>query len=214
MSAPGPVGGRAAPARRRDHDRARDDRTTPRLPGAHRVVHAQPARGRARRRSTPPSPAHAGWRMLSIVDRDRLRRLLGRMLDPDEFLSDHGIRALSKWHQAHPLQLDLDGSRDDARLRARRVDERALRRQLELARAGLDADQLPADRVPPRVRAVSGPDLPRRVPDGLGRRARPRRDRGLAHRPADRACSCATPTGGGRSSATTRCCRRTRPGAT
>ena len=55
------------------------------------------------------SPAHAGWRMLSIVDQDRLRRLLGRMLDPDEFLSDHGIRALSKWHQAHPLQLDLDG---------------------------------------------------------------------------------------------------------
>ena len=55
------------------------------------------------------SPAHAGWRMLSIVDQDRLRRLLGRMLDPDEFLSEHGIRALSKWHQAHPLQLDLDG---------------------------------------------------------------------------------------------------------
>jgi Glycosyl hydrolase family 63 C-terminal domain len=55
------------------------------------------------------SPAHAGWRMLSIVDQDRLRRLLSRMLDPDEFLSEHGIRALSKWHQAHPLQLDLDG---------------------------------------------------------------------------------------------------------
>ena len=55
------------------------------------------------------SPAHAGWRMLSIVDEDRLRRLLGRMLDPDEFLSEHGLRALSKWHQEHPLQLDLGG---------------------------------------------------------------------------------------------------------
>jgi hypothetical protein len=55
------------------------------------------------------SPAHAGWRMLSIVDRDRLRRLLGPMLDPDEFLSEHGLRALSKWHQAHPLKLDLGG---------------------------------------------------------------------------------------------------------
>jgi hypothetical protein len=55
------------------------------------------------------SPAHAGWRMLSIVDQDRLRRLLGPMLDPDEFLSDHGIRALSKWHQAHPLELSVEG---------------------------------------------------------------------------------------------------------
>ena len=55
------------------------------------------------------SPAHAGWRMLSIVDQERLRRLLRPMLDPDEFLSDHGLRALSKWHQAHPLRLDLGG---------------------------------------------------------------------------------------------------------
>ncbi len=55
------------------------------------------------------SPVNAGWQMLSIVDQDRLRRLLGRMLDPDEFLSDHGIRGLSKWHEAHPLLLDLDG---------------------------------------------------------------------------------------------------------
>jgi hypothetical protein len=47
--------------------------------------------------------------MLSIVDQDRLRRLLGRMLDPGEFLSEHGIRALSKWHLEHPLQLDLNG---------------------------------------------------------------------------------------------------------
>ena len=28
------------------------------------------------------SPVHAGWRMLSIVDEDRLRRLLAPMLDP------------------------------------------------------------------------------------------------------------------------------------
>ena len=34
------------------------------------------------------SPAHAGWRMLSIVDEPRLRRILAPMLDPHEFLSD------------------------------------------------------------------------------------------------------------------------------
>ncbi|HZP71850.1 MAG TPA: hypothetical protein VFA97_00575 [Gaiellaceae bacterium] len=55
------------------------------------------------------SDEHAGWRMLSIVDEARLRRLLAVMLDPNEFLSDHGLRALSKWHLQHPLQFALDG---------------------------------------------------------------------------------------------------------
>jgi hypothetical protein len=55
------------------------------------------------------SPVNGGWRMLSIVDQDRLRRLLAPMLDPAEFLSDHGIRALSKWHEANPLQLEIEG---------------------------------------------------------------------------------------------------------
>jgi hypothetical protein len=48
--------------------------------------------------------------MLSIVDEPRLRRLLAVMLDPKEFLSDHGIRALSKWHEDHPLHVALDGA--------------------------------------------------------------------------------------------------------
>jgi len=55
------------------------------------------------------SEEHAGWRMLSIVDEARLRRLLGAMLDPNEFLSEHGLRALSKFHEANPLHVDIDG---------------------------------------------------------------------------------------------------------
>src|SRR6266536_3527363 len=55
------------------------------------------------------SAEHAGWRMLSIVDEARLRRILAAMLDPSEFLSDHGLRALSKFHQEHPLQVSVDG---------------------------------------------------------------------------------------------------------
>jgi hypothetical protein len=55
------------------------------------------------------SDEHAGWRMLSIVDEARLRRMLGAMLDPGEFLSDHGLRALSKVHQARPLRVSVDG---------------------------------------------------------------------------------------------------------
>jgi Glycosyl hydrolase family 63 C-terminal domain len=53
---------------------------------------------------------HAGWRLLSVVDQDRLRRLLARMLDPAEFLSDHGIRALSRYHLDHPLHVSVDGA--------------------------------------------------------------------------------------------------------
>ena len=54
-------------------------------------------------------PGHAGWRMLSIVSPDRLRRILARVLDPAEFLSDHGVRALSRYHLDHPLDVDLGG---------------------------------------------------------------------------------------------------------
>jgi hypothetical protein len=53
---------------------------------------------------------HHGWRMLSIVDETRLKRLLGAMLDPAEFLSDHGLRALSKRHEAEPLVVDIEGA--------------------------------------------------------------------------------------------------------
>jgi hypothetical protein len=51
----------------------------------------------------------AGWRMLSIVDDQRLRRMLAPMLDPAEFLSEHGLRALSKHHEANPLELEVGG---------------------------------------------------------------------------------------------------------
>jgi len=49
-------------------------------------------------------------RMLSIVDQDQLPRVLKYMLDEQEFLSPHGIRALSKYHQDHPYVLHLNGT--------------------------------------------------------------------------------------------------------
>jgi hypothetical protein len=49
-------------------------------------------------------------RLLSLVDADRLRRMLQLMLDEREFLSPHGIRALSRCHLDHPFVLRLDGS--------------------------------------------------------------------------------------------------------
>ncbi|MGZ4737905.1 MAG: MGH1-like glycoside hydrolase domain-containing protein [Ilumatobacteraceae bacterium] len=48
-------------------------------------------------------------RLLSIVSPDRLRRVLGRLLDDNEFLSAHGVRALSAAHRDHPFSVDLGG---------------------------------------------------------------------------------------------------------
>ena len=48
--------------------------------------------------------------LLSLVNRERLERILDRMLDPDQFLSDYGLRSLSKEHEDRPFTVDADGS--------------------------------------------------------------------------------------------------------
>ena len=49
-------------------------------------------------------------RLLSLVDRKQLVRILGYMVNKEEFFSPHGIRALSKFHAAHPYILAVNGS--------------------------------------------------------------------------------------------------------
>jgi hypothetical protein len=49
-------------------------------------------------------------RLLSIVDRDRLKRVLKVMLDENEFLSPYGIRALSRFHKDQPYILNVNGT--------------------------------------------------------------------------------------------------------
>ena len=53
---------------------------------------------------------HKQRRLFSITDRDQLKRILAVMLDEEEFLSPHGIRALSRYHKAHPYMLDVAGA--------------------------------------------------------------------------------------------------------
>jgi len=48
-------------------------------------------------------------RLLSLVPRQRLRRVLARMLDEEEFLSSYGVRALSAHHRDHPYLFASDG---------------------------------------------------------------------------------------------------------
>jgi hypothetical protein len=52
---------------------------------------------------------HNGRRMLSILNQKKLRRVLGYMLDENEFLGPHGIRSLSKFHQDHPFKFHACG---------------------------------------------------------------------------------------------------------
>jgi hypothetical protein len=49
-------------------------------------------------------------RLLSLLRGHRMKRLLSRMLDETEFLSDYGIRAISKFHDQHPYVFNVNGA--------------------------------------------------------------------------------------------------------
>jgi hypothetical protein len=60
----------------------------------------------------PTGPGHRGVQdrgIFALVGPERLRRILSRMLDPEEFLSPHGIRALSRYHLSHPYVFSVNG---------------------------------------------------------------------------------------------------------
>jgi hypothetical protein len=59
--------------------------------------------------ASPFAPGVAGRRLLSPVGETKLRRILARLLDEREFLSPHGIRALSRWHLEHPFVFNVQG---------------------------------------------------------------------------------------------------------
>jgi hypothetical protein len=46
--------------------------------------------------------------LLSLAGPGRLPRLLARLFDEGEFLSGHGLRALSAWHRDHPYVFQVD----------------------------------------------------------------------------------------------------------
>lgn len=53
----------------------------------------------------PTGPGHLGVAergILALVNSERLRRILSKVLDEEEFLSPYGIRSLSRFHERHP----------------------------------------------------------------------------------------------------------------
>jgi Glycosyl hydrolase family 63 C-terminal domain len=60
----------------------------------------------------PTGPGHLGYAergLAALVNPKRLRRILSRMLDENEFLSPYGIRALSRYHAEHPYTFNVNG---------------------------------------------------------------------------------------------------------
>jgi hypothetical protein len=55
------------------------------------------------------TPGVQGRRLFSVVSPGRLRRVLAAMLDEAEFLSAHGVRALSRRHREQPFTLEVEG---------------------------------------------------------------------------------------------------------
>jgi hypothetical protein len=56
------------------------------------------------------SPGRGERRLLSLLRGHRMKRLLQRMLDESEFLSDYGVRALSRAHLERPYVFRMDGN--------------------------------------------------------------------------------------------------------
>jgi hypothetical protein len=55
----------------------------------------------------PLQPGYAGRLIASILNEERLRRVLSKMLDENEFLSPYGIRSLSKFHANNPFVFNV-----------------------------------------------------------------------------------------------------------
>jgi Glycosyl hydrolase family 63 C-terminal domain len=70
-------------------------------------------------------PGEGERRLLSLLRGHRMKALLGKMLDPNEFLSDYGVRSLSRYHLQNPyifhgggrvLSVDYEPSESRSRL--------------------------------------------------------------------------------------------------
>ncbi len=55
-------------------------------------------------------PGDGKQHLLSLLRGHRMKLLLRRMLDETEFLSEFGVRALSKYYREHPYRLELGGT--------------------------------------------------------------------------------------------------------
>ena len=60
--------------------------------------------------ASPFRPGQGDRRLLALLNEDKLRSVLGYMLDEDEFLGPFGIRAMSRYHRDTPFFFAMNGS--------------------------------------------------------------------------------------------------------
>jgi hypothetical protein len=69
-------------------------------------------------------PGADDHKLMAILTKDRLVAVLRRMLDPQEFLSDYGIRALSRYHLDHPFEFQCGSEVDTVKYLPAESDSR------------------------------------------------------------------------------------------
>ena len=55
----------------------------------------------------PIKPGQGSRRLCSVLNETKLRRVLAKMLDENEFLSPYGLRSISRYHAEHPYVFDV-----------------------------------------------------------------------------------------------------------
>ena len=131
------------------------------------------------------TPGKDNLQLLAILSRDRLVAVLRRMLDSEEFLSDYGVRALSRYHLEHPYVFNAGGQKVLSQVPAGRIGQPPVRRQLELARANLVPGQLYARSLAPRVLALLRRHTESRMPHRIGQDVQLERSGRRAHAPLE-----------------------------
>ena len=118
----------------------------------------------------PTGPGHLGVAergIMALVNPERLRRILAKMLDENEFLGPHGIRSLSKFHQQHPYVFHVQGQEYRVDYLPAESNTGHVRRQFQLARPGLDAGERHDHPGPLAVLPVLRRQLQGRMPHGV-----------------------------------------------
>ena len=92
--------------------------------------------------------------LLSLVNRERLPKLLSYMLDEKEFLSPNGVRSLSKIHEKSSIRVEGGRARIPRGLRAGGIAGCIVWGEFELARAGVVSAEFPAGGVSATVSSL------------------------------------------------------------
>jgi small-conductance mechanosensitive channel len=84
---------------------------------------------------TRGSSGYNGRRLLAVLNKKKLERVLGCVLDENEFLRPYGLCSLSRYHKDHPFRFNVGQQHVEATCRPNRIP--GFRRQLELEKRGM-----------------------------------------------------------------------------